>query len=270
MECRDVRSLADSYLSEQLLVETTQAVVEHLERCQACRAEFDGRRRLRATLRSAFERAPDLQPRPEFLDVLHENLRVGKPPIRGRAPRWGRGLALAAGVVLTLGLGAGGVLWVAQDAVNALAQLAAGDHQNCALKFRLPERPLTLTEAGARFDPAFGRLETLQVAQEALRHGPIQLVERHACVYKGQLFAHVVLRYGGSTVSVLVADAKGSRAGWWQGAAVHGIPPAGGFNLASFRSARHRVFVVSTLPSADVRDVAQVIARPLSDALGGL
>jgi len=270
MECRDVRALADSYLSEQLLVETTHAVVEHLERCQACRAEFDGRRRLRATLRSAFDRAPDLQPRPEFLERLHASMREAGRSAGVRASRWQRGLAMAAVLVLVVGLAAGATRWLSLSAVNRLAHLAAGDHQNCALEFRLPERPITLVEA-ARFDPAFRRLEMLQHHRAVLSRGAIQFVEHHACIYQGQRFAHIVFKYRGRAVSVLVADARGSRRGtWWHGADAHEGPSVGTFNLSSFRSAGHDVFVVSTLPSEDVLEVARAVATPVSDALGGL
>lgn len=270
MECRDVRALADSYLSEQLLVETTHTVVEHLERCQACRAEFDGRRRLRATLRSAFGRARDLEPRPEFLERLHARVREAGRSAGVRASRWQRGLAMAACVVLVVGLAAGATRWLSLSVMNRLAHLAAGDHQNCALKFRLPERPITLVEA-ARSDPAFRRLETLQHYRAVLGDGAIRFVEHHACVYKGQLFAHIVFTYRGSAVSVLVADARGSRRGtWWHGADVHEGPSVGTFNLSSFHSGGHDVFVVSTLPAEDVQEVARAIATPVSDALGGL
>ena len=39
MHCRDVRELADSFLTGQLLVETNHEVVKHLETCPECRAE---------------------------------------------------------------------------------------------------------------------------------------------------------------------------------------------------------------------------------------
>jgi Putative zinc-finger len=50
MDCREVRDLADAYVSEQVLVETARAIVAHLGRCPACHAEVDGLRRLRVVL----------------------------------------------------------------------------------------------------------------------------------------------------------------------------------------------------------------------------
>jgi anti-sigma factor RsiW len=268
MECRDVRSLADAYLSEELLVETTQALVQHLERCAACRADIDARQRLRGALRSAFEAAPDLQARPEFLRELDSRLRHHASA--GRRAGWRSWWATAAGVLLAIGIGSGGALWIAERGLAELAHLAAGDHQNCALEFTLPERPITLTEAAA-FEPAFGRLESVQFTATGSTGEPIEFIERHSCVFQGQRFAHIVVRYKGAAVSLLVADASGSRvAAWATSGAARTLSPAAGFNIASFRSAGHAVFAVSTLPSQDVRDVARAMTAPIGGALTGV
>jgi hypothetical protein len=268
MECRDVRSLADAYLSEELLVETTQALVQHLERCPACRADIGSRQRFRGALRSAFETTPVLQARPEFLRELDSHLRHHASA--GRRAGWRSWLAMAAAVVLAIGIGSGGVWWIAESALAELAHLAAGDHQNCALKFTLPERPTTLTEA-AIFDSAFGRLESVEFSARASNGQPIEFIERHSCVFQGQRFAHIVVRYKGAAVSLLVADASGSRvAAWTASAAARTLAPAAGFNVASFRSAGHAVFVVSTLSSQDVGDVARAMTAPIAGALTGV
>ena len=75
MQCRDVRELADSFLSEQLLVETNHELLRHLETCPDCRADIAGRRAMRDGLRAAFSRAEDLRPRPEFATELLATLR---------------------------------------------------------------------------------------------------------------------------------------------------------------------------------------------------
>lgn len=268
MDCRAFRLLADAYLSEQLLVETTRAVVAHLDQCRACRAECDAQRRLRAATRSAFESAPDLQVRAEFLDALSMRLRVASEASSVRP--WRSWLAIAAGVVLAAGLGVGSAVWVASGALSALGQLAAGDHQNCAIKFRLGERPITLAEAATKYDAAFGRLNAVQPAVPALSAGAIRVLERHACIYNGQRFAHIVLSYKDTAVSVLVADEGASGTGWWRAAADRELPSAGGFSLASFRGAGHMVFVVSSLSSADVEEVARAMTGPVTEALAGV
>lgn len=269
MECRDVRPLADSYLTEQLLVETNHAIVSHLEGCSSCRAEFEAQRRLRAATKSAFANTPSLQARPEFLTALAVDLRGHSSAAQPRS-QWRGKLALAATVLLVASLGAGGTAWFSEQRLHLLSRLAAGDHQNCAIKFKLEERPITLAAAAVKYEPAFGRLEAVPPAVEQLSAGPLKVLERHACVYNGQPFAHIVLSYKGTAVSLLVADEGATGGAWWRAAAAREMPPAGGFNLETFHSAGHQVFVVSALGADDVKEVAQAMVAPVSAALAGL
>ena len=61
--------MADSFLSDELLTETNHEILRHLDTCASCRAEIAVRRQFRASLQVAFERAPDLQPPPDFVGV---------------------------------------------------------------------------------------------------------------------------------------------------------------------------------------------------------
>jgi anti-sigma factor RsiW len=54
MQCREFREIADSYLSNELMVETNPRVIAHLEQCAECRQELKARRELRGKLREAF------------------------------------------------------------------------------------------------------------------------------------------------------------------------------------------------------------------------
>jgi hypothetical protein len=152
MQCRDVRDLADSFLSEQLLVETNHELLRHLDTCPDCRVEIAGRRAMRAKLRAAFAHAEKLRPRPDFAAELLQTLRPAQPAVaisrRSLLQSW---WALAAGLVLA----AGGGLFVRQSSSRSrlarLAREAAGDHQNCAVRFNLAERPIGLEDAGRRY-----------------------------------------------------------------------------------------------------------------------
>ena len=70
--------------------------------------------------------------------------------------------------------------------------------------------------------------------------------------------------------ALLVAEDRGLASGWWHGAIAQELPSSGGFQMASFRRAKHTVFVVSTLPGADVREVAQAMTQPLVRAIDGV
>ena len=165
MQCRDVRELADSFLSEQLLVETNHELLRHLETCPDCRVDIAGRRAIRDRLRAAFARAEDLRPRPEFTAELLATLRPAQPATdisrRSVLQSW---WALAAG----LAVAAGGGLFVrhssSRSRLGMLARDAAGDHQNCAVTFNLAERPIPLEDAGRRYGAPYAALADVRAA----------------------------------------------------------------------------------------------------------
>jgi hypothetical protein len=256
MQCRDVRELADSFLSEQLLVETNHELLRHLETCPDCRVDIDGRRAMRDRLRAAFGRADDLQPRPEFAAELRAGLRPASPAISRRSllQSW---WALAAGVALA----AGGGLFVrrssSRTSLTTLAREAAGDHQNCAVKFNLAERPIPLEEAGQRYGAPYAALATFEPPAVI---GSLETLERHSCVYEGQRFGHVVFRYRGAVTSLLITDGTPPRKPELE---AYDAGPA----VASFRAGRFLGFVVAALDPQDVLRLAQTLEEPLSRQL---
>ena len=272
MECREVRQLAEAFVSEQLLVETTRAIVAHLEGCPSCRAEIDGLRRLRAATRSAFTGAPELQVRPEFVASLGARLQAehGGQAVSGISRR--RWLALAASTVLVAGGGWEWRVW-SKSRLSLLLADAVGDHRFCALTFKLDERPIRLEEAAARYDGVYGALAAVEPSSPALSGGALRIVERHSCVYRGRRFAHLVLMYKEQPVSLLVAAddrSRLTRIGSPEGSSTPAsLPVTDGFHVASFRGERHVVLVVSSLPDRDVREVAQAMAGPVSRVLAG-
>jgi hypothetical protein len=276
MECREVRQLAEAFVSEQLLVETTQAVVAHLERCPACRAEVEGLRRLRAATRSALDGAADLAIDPEFAAALTSRLQAeAARPWSLRSPRR-RWMAIAASVVLIAGAGWGLREWSASG-LSTLMRAAVGDHRFCALTFKLAEPPIPLQEAARRHGGVYALFETVEPSTATLTGGTLVILERHSCVFDGRRFAHIVLRYRNEMVSLLVTDlvADDVRPGGalWGRLTMTGtpieLPATDGFQVVAFRGPRHAVFVVSALSHEDVQEVAQAMAGPVSRALAG-
>ena len=255
MQCRDVRELADSFLSEQLLVETNHELLRHLETCRDCRLDIAGRRAMRDRLRAAFASAEDLRARPELKAELLTKLRPSQTAIeisrRSVLQSW---WALAAG----LALAAGGGLFVrnssSRSRLAALARDAAGDHQNCAVKFNLAERPIRLEDAGRRYGAPYAALATFEppVVDRSL-----EILERHSCVYQGRRFGHVVFRYGGALTSLLVTNGAPP--------AAPGLEPTdSGPAVASLPAGRFLGFVVADLDRQQVLRLAQTLAEPLS------
>ena len=265
MDCRTVRELADSFLSEQLLVETNHEVLRHVETCAACRAELAARSAIRERLRGAFANAAELTSRPEFAAELAARLRQRSGPAgampaqeisrRSLLRSW---WTAAAGVLLAAGGTMVGVRQArSRSQLAALAVTAAGDHQNCAITFNLAERPIPLEEASRRYGMPYGQMASFDVP--ALTPAA-EVLERHSCIYGDHRFAHVVFRYRGAVTSLLVTRGAGPSQPRIEG---KGGSPA----VASLPAGDFVAFVVADLPADDVLQVARTIAAPLERLL---
>lgn len=99
MNCQQFKEMMDSYIGDELLVETNHDVLRHLENCPACRAALSAQRNFRLRLRSAVKNAPEMQLNPAFAINLQNRLR--EAVLR---PRWwefaGDGSFLNPGMVL--------------------------------------------------------------------------------------------------------------------------------------------------------------------------
>lgn len=268
MTCRDVLELADSFLCDELLTETNHQILRHLETCPACRREVDDRRRLRNALRSAFTSAEALQPDAGFSGRLRAQLREASAQ-RSRTvsfPR--RWLALAAGVLLTAGLG--GVLFLRESTATtaALVRDAVGDHRNCALKFRLVRMPVPLEEAARRFDSAYRLLNDAPADDVAAPGGPVRVVDRHSCAYDGRRFGHVVLQYRGRLVSLLMTADEAATAAPAANAVPHQIGgPIDGLSVVSVEGSRHAIMLVGDLSAGELTELSHVVSVPLVQRL---
>ena len=284
MQCREFREIADSYLGEELLVETNHEVLRHLDTCAACRAELTERRELRSRVKAAFVADSSLQPHNEFVARLSSDLRHTARQHEGRRPWWRLG-ALTAGLIALLA--AGGLAWRAsaerswltidyaaqERAVRQIARDAAGDHRDCALHFRLSEAPISLEDASHRYGDVYRALATAITPGRDDAQQPFEVVESHSCVYKGRRVAHIVLRSRGKLVSVVIAErgpasvTTGNQAQIAGNAGVVSLRAVDGFNSAFFTARHHIVFVVSALNEYENLAIAKAIAPSLSRTL---
>ena len=273
MNCRDCRNVADSLLSDEPLTDTNHEILLHLDACPSCRAEMAARRRLRDSLRAAFDRAPDLSPRSDFAEQLRDRMRrAGADGGRDRPfPR--RWQLLAATVLLAAGLS--GVLFMTgwNTPVDALATDAIGDHWNCALKNRGVRTPVPLEEAAQRFDSAYRVLLKAPPDDVSTPHGPARVVDRHSCAFGTRRFGHVILEYRQHVVSLLVTADDERTAGAVLPADVtpqlHGAP-VNGLSVASIRGARHAILLVSDLEGGELKQLSTAISVPLAEQLTNL
>lgn len=304
MQCRDFREIADSYLSDELLVETNHDVIAHLETCADCRRELAARRELRTILRASFAGAEEPQMPNEFVSRLHSQLRAavtsGAMSLNARARVW----LIAAGLLVVVTFGVVSV-WQRQrtqtdsqladqrrphnsaavrpsegqprppdiavdaDAILArMSEVAAGDHRDCAVGHRLPDRPITLEEAARKYDRAYLDLTRAVTSHRDDFNEVMELVMAHACLFKGHWFAHIVIRHRGRLVSLLVTrleELNGSappKEKLPKGVEeqVIACSKAEGYQISCFRTVRHAVFVVSDLEEGENLTLARRLA----------
>jgi len=208
-------------------------------------------------LREAIDRSPDLAPSPEFTAALRQRLEAhAKARGRGARAPW---FAVAASLFVAI---AGAVTYRAYSSrADALARAAVGDHVECALNMRLPERGITLEEAARRFGPVYRAIQHVPGAEVPTASGSAVVLDRHSCVYQGRRFGHVILSYRGSTVSLMVTTAG-------TGAAVRSVR-VDGMNVVTVRAAQQALFVAGDVPMNELRALADSIFGPLARELDG-
>ena len=157
---------------------------------------------------------------------------------------------------------------ILQAAWHEMANLALGDHKNCALEFKLKDKPITLTEASKKYGKFNENLN--QVVIEPLREvfpeksaDEIKLLAAHSCIFNGHRFAHIVLRQREHTFSVLVTNSDlPNNVG--EEIISH---TTDGYQIAGFRTKSHFVFVVSDATPAENDGIIRTIAAPVKKHL---
>lgn len=270
MTCRDFRSMADSFLSQHTTTATNHDMLRHVEMCRACRADLNGRRRVRSALRAAFNGTEELEPPPDFAARLRRHVRHQENGERER-PRtiWRRSVVgLAAGLVLAIGVTGALLRHPGDPSADALAHDAIGDHQNCALKYRKVRTPVPLPEAATRFDPDYSVLTTAPPNEVSTPGGLLRVVDRHACAYGDRRFGHVIMQYRGHVVSLLMTTGgAGSTV-----TAVDPIPHAigqstNGLSVVTVTAAGRSILLVGDLGRAELTELSTIIASPLAQRL---
>ncbi len=285
MNCRDFSEIVDSYLSNELLVETNHDVIRHLEHCRDCRELLAERRELRASLKRAVMQADESQIDPAFAVRVRADLRAKfERPARSFAGmRFAfAGLAVVMIAVIGIALYVLSTRKTTEQAVlppeptpsNVIippegtrvvpaflvevSRDAFDDHKNCALAHKLKERPISLEKAARTVDAV--NLGFDRDVMDALRErfgNDARLIKAHYCVINGRYFTHVVVALANRTTSVLLTkqtDAERDSA--------DPMPCGSDANLsaACFSSGGYAVFVVSDSLESETLQVANTIS----------
>lgn len=259
VDCQHVREVMDSYLSEELSVETNHDLLRHLAECRDCTAELKGRRRLRALLSETLDVAVDADR--ARVRITHAVDREERSWKRAAGPA-----AVAATLVIAVA-----ITYLTGRRVDASAYHdSAEDHVACALTYA----------EGTRYDPdraAQNLVSPFEHMADAvgLSHGAYHVIDAHMCPYKGRNYAHLVIRGDNQTLS-LFAERAGRGA----------LPDApttklagdmldvrattqSGYRVSAVATRDHRLFLVSERPT-DPPDVAQDILRSAVRFIRGL
>jgi anti-sigma factor RsiW len=221
-DCRRVRELMDSYISSELTVESNHELLQHVERCDTCRAELGRRERTRALLIESFGPVPDSP----GLDA-----RITRA-IDHHDRKWWR-LAQYGGLAAALALVVGAAAWFSMPVDAAAFDDSVDDHIACALTYP-PEVTYSAERAETNLEPAYRPI------LKAVSHtaGSYELIDAHMCPYQGRNYAHLVYRANGRPLSVFAETADRGRL-----PLTHETPRKG-FVTVGESAGTHHVFVV--------------------------
>ena len=228
MQCKNFREIADSYLSDELLVETNHEVFRHLENCKNCRRELGGRREVRAKLRSAVVNSPESHIDLVFAANLRRSLEKKAFQTNGfsdffRAFDAPKVFALTAAALIIAVL-IGFNFWkkpapqneiaasnqanqnqvapndndIYETAWTNLSDEAISDHTHCGLGKYDYWNQNDVNETAE--EKAFGEKVLNQIRSETVE--PVKLVSIHDCEAGGKNFHHAIMNIGDHIVSI--------------------------------------------------------------------
>ena len=280
--CERIRKYLDSYVSNELLVETNHEVLRHLESCPACAAEADAR----AGLRSRVKAAVHAQAVPPELQVrIREQIRRKESASwwQGAWPRWAAAAAmLVIGVSVwrsaaplpmpPIGDRAAQSTYIQRVSAKVASAFKPGlaDHIHCSIFRKYPQHPPTLEKMEEELGPEYkGLLPVMRAAAP----GGYRVIMAHQCTYAGRKYVHLTLSKDGQLLSLVVARKQ-------DGESMSGLPPASDsndiplyegttdrFRISGFEADNFLAYVVSELNARENLQIAMNAAPGVRDVL---
>jgi putative zinc finger protein len=276
-QCKKIRSYLDSYLSNELLVETNHEVLKHVETCQSCSDALADRARVKDALRQSVIR----DEAPAAL-----RYRIQKDIRKKSSPVWGRQWLMVAAAAVVLLVAAIGVVRLAgsravpveqratSEQTAAILKIGWTDHSSCAIDHNLANRRFTSDEMSQQMGSEFAGLVDL-IEQKA--PGEYEVVVGHRCRFAGRQFVHLILRNHESIISLAITRKNGEAfpAGELTGALqASGISlyesRIQGFEVTGFETRDYLAFVVSNLAKEENVRIASSFAPGVHDFLAKL
>ncbi len=283
--CEKTRRYMDSYISNELLVETNHEVLRHLENCASCSAEIEARSRVKTRLKAAVESqqaAADL--------AVKIRRQIHQQRSRSRLADWNLWtMAAAAVVVLSIGIwvtrtrtyipeiadrrGQDVFIQKVSQTVSKVLRVGLGDHIHCAVFRKYPKNPPALAQMAESMGPTLQGLVPLVKASVPDRY---RIIMAHQCSYSGRHFVHVTLSDGSNLTSLVIArkELGESLEGLSPSIRAAGVPVyqavAGRYEVAGFETPQYLAFVVSDLNAENNLHMAGNLAPTVHNFLARL
>src|SRR6516225_279799 len=212
--CARIRRYMDSYIDNELLVETNHEVLRHLESCPSCSSELETRSRIKSRLKAAVQNQgvpAELQAR------VREALQSES---RKAGFGWARWAAAAAIVVIATGTWLAAPRWrrpalpdmadrpgqdafiqTVSESLSAVLKVGLGDHIHCSIFRKYPKNPPSVEEMAEKLGPAYQDLAPLVKARVPEEY---RIILAHQCGYQGRRFVHLTLTNGSSLLSLVI------------------------------------------------------------------
>lgn len=287
MDCHNFKEMLDSYLCQELAVETNHAMLSHAEHCVHCRTELGSRRNLRQALRRACdgERMSD-EACQRLRALLRAEAAIGETS-NSAVAGWRERLAsffklpfaapvtaMVAVLILFAGAftlyrlqgeGQGNRLALLQLSDGLMAD-AADDHRMCVGYVGPDSHSDGMPETVKTFDEACVGLEKV-LAGETKNW---ELCSAHVCGLKdGRRFAHLIYKHDNELISLLVTprdekamkigqlpDLDSSQAGFQESRREE-------LAIGAYQTVKRVVLVVSRLPENENEKLARTLALPV-------
>jgi Putative zinc-finger len=256
--CERIRGHLDSYISNELLIETRHDVRQHLEACPHCTAELHARTGVRARLQAAVHSTP-------VPDGLRDKVRRAVGSSR-RSTNLGLYLMAAAAVfLLCVALVArirahanpeDAILRKATGHLAPVLNVGLRDHLHCAIFRKYSKQPETASQMAGQLGPDFAGLAGVLRSQLP---GDFVILEGHHCTAGNRQYVHFIVQRGGHLLSVILTRARPDESlggGLYQ----EGVDR---YQVVGFESNGYLAYVISDL---DVQDNLQ-LAATLAPAL---
>ncbi len=283
--CERTRKYLDSYISNELPVETNHEVLRHLEYCSACSAEADTRQQLRARVKSAARTQPVP---PELSALVKERIRAeeSRKTSNWRSMRWQAAAAASAALCIALYIqnraehlpaigdrsAQNAYIQKISATVATVLKIGLGDHLHCAV-FRKKSKDVP---AAAEMEKELGpEYQGLLPAIGAAAPEGYKVILAHHCTYLKRNFVHLTLEKDGSLMSLVVTRKQdGESFTNVPSATEHGAPlyqtKAGRYQVTAFDAGQFFAYVVSDLNGKTNLRVAEAAAPAIREVLAKL